>query len=338
MMRGMSDLERTLQHAPTERASSAETPTIDLPEGRPEASEFTRRYQERRLLGEGGMGSVLLCADAQIGRHVALKIIRAAPRAGARAERRFLREARVQGQLEHPALVPVYDLGITPDGAVYFTMKRVRGETLEDVLRELRGDPRFTRRKLLAAFARVCLAVDFAHRRGVLHRDLKPANVMLGDFGEVYVLDWWLAKLTDHPDLEPEPDERVAVLVTSETAPGAVLGTPSASSRASATPSSGARWRRRTRRARSTRSGASRRARAASTSGVRPCARSAARSRSIPTTPSPARWWWAASATRCARRRSGSTSTRGTCARSSPRPARPATDPTHARQTVRPPA
>jgi serine/threonine-protein kinase len=159
-----------------------------------------RRYELRDRLGEGGMGTVDLCRDRVIGRDVALKRLHvqgsgAAPSA---ATARFLREARVQGQLEHPAIVPVHDLGVTPDGRPYFTMKRVRGDTLDELLARLAaGDPdtarRFGQRRLLAAFSTVCLAVDFAHSRGVLHRDLKPANVMLGEFGEVNVLDWGLA-------------------------------------------------------------------------------------------------------------------------------------------------
>src|SRR5262249_11894390 len=157
------------------------------------------RYLPRELLGRGGMGEVRLCRDVTIGRDVALKVVR--PRSGAPTpvhQRRFVREARVQGQLEHPAIVPVYDAGVDPDGALYFTMKRVRGESLSDVLRALRGgDPkaaqRTSQRRLLTLFSQVCMAVQFGHEKGVVHRDLKPENLMLGDFGEVYLLDWGLA-------------------------------------------------------------------------------------------------------------------------------------------------
>ena len=162
-------------------------------------ARFSERYEHRALLGEGGMGAVDLFLDRAIGREIAIKRIRPeASSAGSLS--RFVREARVQGQLEHPAIVPVHDLAETPEGAAFFTMKRVRGASLDAILDALAsGDPearaRHGRRKLLTAFATVCLAVDFAHARGVLHRDLKPANVMLGDFGEVYVLDWGLAKV-----------------------------------------------------------------------------------------------------------------------------------------------
>jgi tRNA A-37 threonylcarbamoyl transferase component Bud32 len=163
---------------------------------------FGSRYAELGLLGRGGMGEVRLARDQYVGRKVALKVIRRGRAHRPRSRTRFMREARIQGQLEHPAVVPVYDLAQTPDGRPYFTMKRVSGVTLEEVIAGLRrGDAKtaetYSRRRLLEAFARVCLAVAYVHESGVLHRDLKPANVMLGRFGEVYLLDWGLAKLLD---------------------------------------------------------------------------------------------------------------------------------------------
>ncbi len=181
-------------------------------------SETYVRYEKKAMLGEGGMGEVHLCRDRRIGREVAMKVVRAESTRND-LQRRFLREARVQGQLEHPAIVPVYDLGRDDDGAAFFTMKRVRGLTFEHVLDALVAkDPaalaKYTRHKLLTAFGSACLAIDFAHARGVIHRDLKPANVMVGDFGEVYVLDWGLAKLAGEPD--PEVKERIKVEATGE--------------------------------------------------------------------------------------------------------------------------
>jgi hypothetical protein len=166
---------------------------------------FAERYGLAALLGEGGMGVVRLALDKRIGREVAMKTMRAAPGPAGELAVRFLREVCVQGQLEHPSVVPVYDLGRDPGGALFFTMKRVRGATFEEIIVRLRArDPeaekQYTRRKLLTAFASVCQAVHFAHARGVVHRDLKPGNVMLGDFGEVYVLDWGVAKLVDTPE------------------------------------------------------------------------------------------------------------------------------------------
>ncbi len=161
------------------------------------------RYAIGEVLGEGGMGEVRRCRDTSTGRDVALKAIRAHVDVDD-VEVRFLREARVQARLAHPSIVPIYDAGRDAHGRVYFTMKRVEGVTLDDVVQLLREDDGATEprpghvyglHRLLTAFSRVCLAVDYAHARGVLHRDLKPANVMLGAFGEVYVLDWGLAKI-----------------------------------------------------------------------------------------------------------------------------------------------
>jgi serine/threonine-protein kinase len=195
---------------------------------------FVQRYAVGEALGEGGMGIVRTCSDRRIGREIAMKSVK--PGNGSRGDlaARFLREACVQGQLEHPAIVPVYDLGRNPDGTLYFTMKRVRGMTFERIIDALRmGDEdsvrQYSRRKLLTAFASVCHAVDFAHARGVIHRDLKPGNVMLGDFGEVYVLDWGLAKVIGGPDPRP-PSGAPAIASGSDpgakTVLGATLGTP----------------------------------------------------------------------------------------------------------------
>ena len=183
------------------------------------AQPWDERYAgEHKLLGKGGVGRVLLVRDQRIRRDVALKEMRN-PKNPA-VERRFLREARVQGQVEHPAVVPVYDLGLKPDGSVFFTMKRIEGRTLQAVLTG--PDERCpSRRKLLTAFSTVCQAVECAHGQGILHRDLKPANIMFGDHGEVYVLDWGLAKILDGPASVNTPmDER------SYTSAGKVLGTP----------------------------------------------------------------------------------------------------------------
>jgi serine/threonine-protein kinase len=170
------------------------------------------RYEEGPILGEGGMGVVWLQRDRTIGRYVAQKRLHPFL-TSAKTQRRFVREARAQGQLEHPAIVPVYDLGRDPRGQLFFTMKRVHGLTLARVLGGLAdGDAdlirRFPRRRLLTAFIQVCRAIHYAHARHVLHRDLKPSNVMIGDFGEVYVLDWGLARVLDETPFEPAETER----------------------------------------------------------------------------------------------------------------------------------
>jgi eukaryotic-like serine/threonine-protein kinase len=205
----------------------AQTPFSPVDAEPPTIENERVRYEPLDLLGEGGMGEVRLYKDALIGRAVALKAIK--PGHGSRSDlrRRFLREARVQGQLEHPAIVPVYDLSIRPEPS-FFTMKRVRGVTLESVIEKLaKGDAEalYSRHKLLTAFNSVCLAVDFAHAHGVLHRDLKPGNVMLGDFGEVYVLDWGVAKVRDDPDFGPGESIEMSDAGT-KTEAGAVMGTP----------------------------------------------------------------------------------------------------------------
>ena len=215
--------------ADTVRGGDAGTPPVSLAAS---VGASRDRYATDRLLGEGGMGTVVLCEDRLIGRRVAMKLIRVEEgQVAQEAETRFLREARVQGQLEHPSIVPVYDLGRDEDGAVYFTMKRVQGVTLREVVDGLRADDpattdRYSLRRLLGAFTSVCLAIDLAHRRGVLHRDLKPANVMLGDFGEVYVLDWGVAGLVNEERPAHPPIDLTASLAGSLTQQDAILGTP----------------------------------------------------------------------------------------------------------------
>jgi eukaryotic-like serine/threonine-protein kinase len=182
------------------------------------------RYVLQTLLGSGGMGEVWLARDERIDRDIAIKISRSSD---AETLARFFREARVQGRLEHPSVVPVHDLG--DETAPYFAMKRLSGTTLADVI--ARRDPMWTRRKLLTHFIDVCLAVEFAHQRGVVHRDLKPANLMLGDYGETYVLDWGLARVAGEPGRDTPLPIRTADLrsdsdASGGTKVGAVLGTP----------------------------------------------------------------------------------------------------------------
>jgi serine/threonine-protein kinase len=192
------------------------------------------RYERVTMLGEGGMGVVRLCRDRHIGREIAVKRVKDEHLTDRVICGRLLREARIQGQLEHPSIVPVYDLAVGEAGETFFTMRRVRGQTLEEIIDRLRvGDldtaRDHSRHSLLAAFIRVCLAVEFAHARGVLHRDLKPSNIMLGKFGEVYALDWGLATLekTTIRTAGDRPTWRVEVDVgAAETRHGAVIGTP----------------------------------------------------------------------------------------------------------------
>ncbi len=222
----MTDDHRPVTRVMTPPLSISNTsPNAPSPSLLAALSSDHERFRRRELLGRGGMGEVSLWHDQHLGRDVAIKrLLPDVDNATARA--RFLREARVQGQLEHPAIVPVYDVREDGDGGLSITMKRVRGHTLAQLLTEQRHAPAATAsttsRRLLSAFASVCLAVDFAHARGIVHRDLKPGNVMLGDFGEVYVLDWGLAKVLAEPGDDVVSD---VVSPASMTQSGSMLGT-----------------------------------------------------------------------------------------------------------------
>ncbi|AKF04195.1 serine/threonine-protein kinase [Sandaracinus amylolyticus] len=184
------------------------------------------RYRGQAVLGVGGMGEVKLCHDEVIGRDVALKCMLDDVRERPRARARFAREALIQARLEHPSIVPVYDVGLADGEGPWFTMKRIRGRSLDSILRSARDGDRESvpsRRKLLTAFVQVCLAVDYAHRRGVIHRDLKPGNVMLGEFGEVHLLDWGLAKVRGESSTEPLD---LAASEDDATVTGSLMGTP----------------------------------------------------------------------------------------------------------------
>ena len=194
-----------------------------------------RRYELKRLLGEGGMGDVWLARDRRLHRLVAVKVMQARWAEHENALHRFADEAQLTSQLQHPGIPPVYETGTLPDGRPYFCMKVVRGRTLAALLAR-RADPADDLPRLLGIFEQVCQAVAYAHSKGVIHRDLKPQNVMVGAFGEVQVMDWGLAKvLKDQasPGRQPRKDSVAASVVetdrslqaTSLTQAGAVLGT-----------------------------------------------------------------------------------------------------------------
>jgi serine/threonine protein kinase len=175
----------------------------------------TARYSIVEEIGRGGMGSVYLAIDEDLGREVAVKIPNGTP--GAALERRLRAEARVLARLEHPGIVPVHDVGRLEDGRLFYVMKRVRGRTLREHLADV---PDLTER--LRIFERICEPVSFAHAHGIIHRDLKPENVMLGAYGEVMVMDWGVAKSLAHP-VNDEDAERPAA--DDATHPGTVVGT-----------------------------------------------------------------------------------------------------------------
>jgi serine/threonine protein kinase len=187
----------------------------DGPRVPPGLQEFVaRRYTDEGLLGIGGMGEVRRVRDTQLGRVVAMKVLRSDLVTHDWAKVRFIEEAQATAQLQHPGIVPVHDLGVLPDGRPYFTMKEVTGATFDEALRLTHlpvpgpADDQgpWTLRRLVEVFRRICEAVSYAHSRGVLHRDLKPANIMLGPFGEVLVLDWGLVKGAK-PCSSASPDE-----------------------------------------------------------------------------------------------------------------------------------
>jgi len=153
-------------------------------------------YEE---IGRGGMGRVLRGRDPDLRRDLAVKILREEHRHDAGLERRFVEEAQIGGQLQHPGIVPVYELGRFADRRPYFTMKLVKGRTLADLLKE-RPDVEHDQPRFLTIFEQVCQTVAYAHSKGVIHRDLKPSNVMVGPFGEVQVMDWGLAKVLTSPE------------------------------------------------------------------------------------------------------------------------------------------
>ncbi len=149
-------------------------------------------------IGRGGMGVVYRAHDLALDREVAVKVLQDRFPADGPATQRFLVEARITGQLQHPGIPAVHHVGRLPDGRPFLAMKLIKGRTLEEILRA-RPDPATDRAPLLGVFAAVCQAVGYAHAHRVIHRDLKPANVMVGAFGEVQVMDWGLAKVLGTP-------------------------------------------------------------------------------------------------------------------------------------------
>ncbi len=146
------------------------------------------KYTFVKELARGGMGTVYLAEDTELDRHVAIKVLNT-PDVTEDLRNRMVREAQIIARLEHPGIVPVHDVGVLPDGRVFYAMKYVRGSRLDEYAAETSSI-----KDRLRKFQAVCDAVAFAHSHGVIHRDLKPQNIMIGSFGEVLVLDWGVAK------------------------------------------------------------------------------------------------------------------------------------------------
>ncbi len=210
----------------------AELETVTLPAGT--KINHLGNYELLVEIGRGAMGVVYRATDTVLGREVAIKVLsdRFAPDSG--ASRRFTDEARIAGQLQHPGIPAVHDLGTLPDGRPFLAMKLVKGRTLAELLKD-RSDLAVDRVRFLAAFEQVAHAVAFAHARHVIHRDLKPANIMVGAFAEIQVMDWGLAKVLAagqrEPAFMPAAETNASEILTtreagSSTQDGSVLGTP----------------------------------------------------------------------------------------------------------------
>jgi len=225
-------------------SAAAEKPSKapeDLEDTQHLSLEHPGRYSFKGEYSRGGIGRIMIAVDEHIGREIAVKellpekgpdgtpLSDSPVRKTGAATARFLREARITGQLEHPSIVPVYELGRRTDGSIYYTMKLVRGKTLSEKMAEAKSLKE--RLALLPDFLELCQAIAYAHSRGVIHRDLKPQNVMIGEFGETVVIDWGLAKVKGKEDIRAKDIERDARLMKEpgigETVQGKPIGTPS---------------------------------------------------------------------------------------------------------------
>lgn len=192
-------------------------------------SSVEEKYEDRGEVGHGGMGTVHRVFDRHLRRETALKLLKPEVGFKHREIQRFIDEAQITGQLDHPNIVPIHELGQDQTGAQYFTMKLVQGENLENAI-AIAGEDRLepeTLAELLKIFVKVCEAVAFAHSRGVIHRDLKPANIMVGEFGQVYVMDWGIARILNKRAEHPRRVELARPDGWSELdMPGTIVGTP----------------------------------------------------------------------------------------------------------------
>lgn len=234
-------------NAPTERLLGETGPTpapshTVLPEVRNDGGGLvlvprrSARYAPARLLGRGGSGEVKLAHDRDIDRKVALKRLRT--RHSPQTVARFIDEVRTVGRLEHPNIVPIHDVGVDEDGALFFVMKYVEGETVATIIDHLRrGDAeyhrRFSHETRLDLFAGVLRALQYAHEHGIVHRDIKPENIMVGRYGEVVVMDWGVAHRVRQTQQQAQPqaaesDASLDAFMRSShpTLDGAVIGTP----------------------------------------------------------------------------------------------------------------
>ena len=217
---GRKSIVEWAEEAPEEQASADFTPAQE-------------KFLVEMPIGSGGMGEVFLVTDQDLRRQVAMKVLRRDIGDGREQRLHFIAEAQATSQLEHPGIPPVHDMGLTKDGQLYFTMKLVQGRTLREVLHDLALKRRevhreYTLHKLISILERICEPLHFSHEKGVMHRDVKPDNIMLGDYGEVHVMDWGLA----HIDAASAELTEIGVVETArkdaglDTQHGAIKGTP----------------------------------------------------------------------------------------------------------------
>ncbi len=219
----MSDLYKTLVHLrPDSTGPVLEPVTGDTAAG---------KYQLQGEIARGGVGTVLKGVDTHLGRDVAIKLLREDYLGNPELLQRFVEEAQIGGQLQHPGIVPVYDLGMQGEQP-FFSMKLVKGRTLTAMLEE-RESPAVELRRYLAIFEQVCHTMAYAHARAVIHRDLKPSNIMVGAFGEVQVVDWGMGKVLGRGGIADETRAQLSVIETvrsekvgSHSVVGSVMGTP----------------------------------------------------------------------------------------------------------------
>lgn len=214
----------------------------------PAVREHPGRYRSVRTLAQGGMGQIDIVHDKHLGREIALKTLLPGRVQGATLTRtkegaptmdlltvpiiaRFLQEAHVTGQLEHPAIIPIYEMGYRDDGTLYYTMRFIKGQSIQDKLKDCKDLK--DRLQILTHFLDICQAMAYAHSRGVIHRDLKPMNVMVGEFGETTVIDWGIAKVRGEQDLHAQNMREVVkkmevggTQATVQTMYGATMGSP----------------------------------------------------------------------------------------------------------------
>ncbi len=210
----------------TEGAGEVAAPPTETP------GVATSRYERREEIARGGMGLIFRSRDTDLGRDVAMKVLHPRHAQNPAMVQRFIEEAQIAGQLQHPGILQIYELGLQADQRPYFTMKLIKGNTLGKLIAG-RADPAQDRRRFLGIFENICQTMAYTHARGVIHRDLKPANVMVGHFGEVQIVDWGLAKLLSADTADERPENQTVIETArsesgTDSLAGAVMGTPAA--------------------------------------------------------------------------------------------------------------